>query len=123
MSKLKEFIANGTKRVEEDMARQNELTFSNCKTLILDMDTEQLDELIHTIKYRRDEINRELKDSFVVGDKVWFTHSRDNKTINGTVSKVNRKRLVVKEDNNEWMAWNVPPSILTKLTDKGVDNG
>ena len=123
MSKLKEFIDSGTKRVEEDMARQNELTFSNCKTLILDMDTEQLDELIHTIKYRRDEINRELKDSFIVGDRVWFTHHNNSKTVSGTISKINRKRIVVKEDDNEWMAWNVPPSILTKLTDKGVDNG
>ena len=43
------------------MGNTDELTFSNCKTLILDMDTEQLDELIHTVKYRRDEINRELK--------------------------------------------------------------
>jgi putative ribosome biogenesis GTPase RsgA len=105
------------------MSNTEELTFKNCKTLILTMDTEQLDELIHAIKYRRDEINRELKDKFVVGDKVWFTHNRDNKTISGTVSKVNRKRLVVKEDGSEWTAWNVPPSILTKLTNKGVDNG
>ena len=102
--------------------KTNELTFNNCKTFVLTMDRKQLDELVDTIKYRRDELNRKLKDSFSVGDKVSFISSRDNKTINGTVSKVNRKRLVVKEDNSEWMAWNVPPSILTKLTNKGVDN-
>ena len=45
------------------MSNTEELTFKNCKTLILTMDTEQLDELIHAIKYRRDEINRELKDN------------------------------------------------------------
>ena len=103
------------------MGNTDELTFKNCKTLILDMGTKQLDELIETIKYRRDEINRSLKNSFVVGDKVSFTSK--NKIYNCTISKINRKRLVVKEDDNEWRAWDVPPSILTKLTEKGVDNG
>ena len=104
------------------MSKTNELTFNNCKTLVITMDINELDELAKVIRFRRNEINRELKDDFLIGDKVSFT-GRNNNLVMGTITKINRKNVVVTEDDNKWMAWNVPPSMLTKKTNKGVDNG
>ena len=56
------------------------------------------------------------KHSLNVQDKVTFISSRKgNATITGTITKINRTRALVKDDNTE-TTWRVPFSMLSKLS-------
>jgi len=50
---------------------------------------------------------------FHVGDTVAFDSRRSGR-VYGTVKKVNRKTIIVKE-NSGYMTWKVSPSLLTKM--------
>ena len=83
---------------------------SNIKNQILTMTRGELKELSNTIRYRRDELSKEEKDSFKVGDSVYFMHN--NKKNYGTITKKNPKKLKVDLWLNRFESWGVPPSML-----------
>ena len=88
------------------------MNIQEIKSGILGLDTNGLNEVISTIQYRRKELNRQVKNQFSVGDRVWF-NSRKGTKIEGKVSKINRKNIVVSQDNS-YVSWNVTPSLLKR---------
>ena len=62
--------------------------------LVYQMDNDQLNQLVESIKLKRTHLSRQAVRSFSVGNVVSFT-SRDGNTYTGTVRKVNRKYIVV----------------------------
>ncbi len=62
--------------------------------LVYQMDNDQLNQLVESIKLKRTHLSRQAVRSFAVGNEVSFT-SRDGRTYTGTVRKVNRKYVVV----------------------------
>tara|TARA_Y100001963_G_C6722070_1_gene419605 strand:+ start:856 stop:1146 length:291 start_codon:yes stop_codon:yes gene_type:complete len=96
------------------MKGNNDMNLSEIKGGILTLDNDGLNEIISTINFRRREISQRIKNQFKVGDRVWF-NGRRNKRVEGTIDKINRKNIVVKEDNG-WTSWNVSPSLLKELT-------
>ena len=73
------------------------------------MDIEQLKIVADEIKLRRTLLGNQLTRSLIVGDTVSF-QGRGGTTEHGTVTKVNRKTVIVKTGNN---TWKVPASMLT----------
>ena len=87
------------------------MDISEIKSGILGLDSDGLDVITNAINYRRKEVNQEIKNQFNVGDNVRFIGQGDE--IRGTITKINRKYIVVKE-NEGWTQWNVSPSLLKK---------
>ena len=73
------------------------------------MDTEQLKIVADEIKLRRTLLGNQLTRSLMVGDTVSF-QGRAGTTEQGTVTKINRKTVIVKTGHN---TWKVPASMLT----------
>jgi hypothetical protein len=76
---------------------------------------DQLDSIIMAIKFARNQLATKAKGSFVKGTKVKFTSSRNGQTILGTVDKVNRKFILVREDKPGIQiggVWRVPANML-----------
>jgi hypothetical protein len=73
------------------------------------MDNEQLNEVAHAIKLRRNFIASHAVRQFVIGDRVEFSGKRG--TVVGEIKKVNRKNLVV-EDLNTMQSWRVPANMV-----------
>ena len=73
------------------------------------MDIEQLKIVADEIKLRRTLLGNQLTRSLMVGDTVSF-QGRAGTTEQGTVTKVNRKTVIVKAGHN---TWKVPASMLT----------
>ena len=73
------------------------------------MDNEQLNEVAHAIKLRRNFIASHAVRQFVIGDRVEFSGKRG--TVVGEIKKVNRKNLVV-EDLNTMQMWKVPANMV-----------
>jgi len=81
---------------------------------ILGLSNNEIDKIITTINFRRREIGNQIKGQFRIGDNVWFDKKRDGLRISGKVCKINRKNIQVRENDKNWMVWNVSPSLLTK---------
>jgi hypothetical protein len=79
-----------------------------------DFTNEQLNSILSAIKYRRSELTRQAKRSFTTGSRVKFTNSRTGKIVIGTVQKVNRKFVIVREPASSFYStqWRVPASML-----------
>ena len=73
------------------------------------MDNEQLNEVAHAIKLRRNFIASHAVRQFVIGDRVEFNGKRGK--VVGEIKKVNRKNLVV-EDLNPMQMWKVPANMV-----------
>ena len=73
------------------------------------MDTQQLKIVADEIKLRRTLLGNQLTRSLMVGDAVSF-QGRAGTTEQGTVTKINRKTVIVKTVHN---TWKVPASMLT----------
>ena len=78
-----------------------------------DFTNEQLNGIGMAIKYRRNQIAKAVKSGLCVGDTVRF-NGRNGQYVIGTVSKVNRKFVLVKENRGAYlpMTWRVPASML-----------
>lgn len=77
---------------------------------------EQLNAIADAIKFARAQIANQVKGSMVKGTKVKFTSSRSGQTILGTVDKVNRKFILVRENKPGSLVgsiWRVPANMLT----------
>tara|TARA_Y100001963_G_scaffold96355_1_gene132665 strand:- start:1891 stop:2211 length:321 start_codon:yes stop_codon:yes gene_type:complete len=88
--------------------KTNKLT--EVQTMIMTMDSDEMNEVIEMIKFRRNQIQSEAKKMFKVGDKVYFVSKRQGK-IYGTVEKINRKYIII-DQTNGMMSWRVSPSFL-----------
>ena len=73
------------------------------------MDNEQLNEVAHAIKLRRNFLASRAVRQFVIGDRVEFNGKRGK--VVGEIKKVNRKNLVV-EDLNTMTRWKVPANMV-----------
>jgi hypothetical protein len=76
---------------------------------------DQLDSIIMAIKFARNQLASQAKSSLRKGVKVKFTSSRNGQTILGTVEKVNRKFIIVREDKQNSLigsVWRVPANML-----------
>jgi|APSaa5957512622_1039677.scaffolds.fasta_scaffold72584_2 hypothetical protein len=82
------------------------------KSGVLGLDTDGLNEVINTIKFRRKELSRLVKNQFSVGDKVSF-NGKSRGPIEGVITKINRKNIVVQQNDN-FTSWNVTPTLLKK---------
>lgn len=70
---------------------------------------EQLDSVLMAVKYRRAQIGRDTKRALVPGDVVRFTHPKTGRTHQGSVVKINIKKIKVLEGNT---TWNVPANMI-----------
>jgi len=77
-----------------------------------DFTNEQLDSIVMAVKFARNTIAKRNKSSLWVGDTVKFTSSRRGELIMGTVQKINRKFIVVRENGNRNLTWRVPANML-----------
>ena len=76
---------------------------------------DQLDSIIQAIKFARNQLATKAKSTLVKGTKVKFVSSRNGQTILGTVEKVNRKFIVVRENKANSLVgslWRVPANML-----------
>lgn len=75
---------------------------------------EQLSSIIMAVKFARNQIVKQNRGSMVVGTKVKFTSSRSGRTVFGTVQKVNRKFIIVRENGYNTLGgtWRVPANML-----------
>ena len=75
---------------------------------------DQLTSIGDAIKFARSEIAQKNKYTLKVGTKVKFNSSRSGQTIQGTVEKVNRKFIIVRENGKAFGgSWRVPANMLS----------
>ena len=88
--------------------------------LIYQMEGNQLQEVIEAVQLKRQYLAKQAIRNFIVGDMVQFTSKRTGGKVNATVEKVNRKYVIV-STHIGGQKWRVPASMLTKLSDIGVE--
>ena len=71
---------------------------------------EELDEVVRSVKTRRNDLAKQLKATLSKGDFV-LVDNRNGKVERGTIVKVNKTRAVVTINNQ---GWNVPLSMIRK---------
>jgi len=77
---------------------------------------EQLNSIGDAIRFARAQLTNQVKSTLVKGSTVKFTNSRSGQTILGTVDKVNRKFILVRENKPGALVgsvWRVPANMLT----------
>lgn len=70
---------------------------------------DQLQSILHAVKYRRAQITKANVRQFWNGDSVKFVNPRTGRVHIGVVAKVKIKNVTVREGNTNW---NVPASML-----------
>jgi uncharacterized protein YkvS len=81
-------------------------------TAIHNMNASEVDQVVEAIKLQRTFLAKTSARSFSVGDAVQFT-GRGNRTVIGTVQKVNPKTIIV--DSPSQGRWKVTASMLKSL--------
>ena len=89
--------------------------------LIYQMDGPQLQEIIEAVQLKRQYLAKQAIKNFIKGDMVQFTSRRTGGKVNATVEKVNRKYVIV-STHIGGQKWRVPASMLTKLSDIGIES-
>ena len=87
-------------------------TVQTAVTAIRNADRNELNQIIEAVKLQQTYLAKQSARTFSVGDAVQFT-GRGNRTVVGTVSKVNPKTIVV--DSPSQGRWKVTASMLTSL--------
>ena len=87
-------------------------TVQTAVTAIRNADRNELNQIIEAVKLQQTWLAKQSARTFSVGDAVKFT-GRGNRTVVGTVSKVNPKTIVV--DSPSQGRWKVTASMLTSL--------
>jgi hypothetical protein len=72
---------------------------------------DQLTSIGDAIRFARAQLGQQNKYTLTVGTKVKFTNSRSGKIVFGSVEKINRKFIMVRE--NGYGTWRVPASMLS----------
>ena len=83
--------------------------FATAVTAIHKMNNDELNAVVRAIKDRRTYLARQQAVTFAVGDRVSFA-ARGMQVL-GTVTKVNTKTILVKQDN-AYTTWKVHASLL-----------
>lgn len=86
---------------------------ASIKAAVLGMNAQEMNELVDIIKYRRRELQTQIKNSFSVGQRVSIKAKGGN--IIGKIVKINPKRIVVEEEKNKYQTWSCTPSLLTAI--------
>lgn len=73
---------------------------------------DQLDSIMMAVKFARNQLATKNKFAFRAGSQVKFTSSRNGQTVLGTVEKVNRKFIIVRENGKAFGSWRVPANML-----------
>ena len=73
---------------------------------------DQLSSIQMAIQYARNQLVQKNTGSLVIGTRVKFTSSRTGQTVLGTVQKVNRKYIMVRENGKAHGSWRVPANML-----------
>jgi hypothetical protein len=73
---------------------------------------EQLDSIQMAIKFARTQLAQKAKFTFRAGSQVKFTSSKTGQSVLGTVEKVNRKFIIVRENGKAFGNWRVPANML-----------
>ena len=92
------------------------LTIAEINTAIIagNFTNDQLNSIGDAIKFARAQIANQNKFTLVKGSQVKFTNSRSGQTVLGTVEKVNRKFIIVRETGKAFGGnWRVPANMLT----------
>jgi hypothetical protein len=71
----------------------------------------ELDSIISAVKFARSGIANQNKQAMTIGSIVKFTSSRTGMIVTGTVQKINRKFIIVRE-TNKLSNWRVPANML-----------
>ena len=87
-------------------------TVQTAVTAIRNADRNELNQIIDAVKLQQNFLARTQARTFTIGDAVQFK-GRGNRTVVGTVSKVNPKTIVV--DSPSQGRWKVTASMLTSL--------
>ena len=87
-------------------------TVKTAVTAIRNADRNELNQIIEAVRLQQNFLARQSARSFMKGDAVQFT-GRGNRTVVGTVVKVNPKTIVV--DSPSQGRWKVTASMLTSL--------
>jgi len=74
---------------------------------------EDLNSIGDAIKFARGQLAQKAKFTLRTGSQVKFTNSRSGQTVLGTVEKVNRKYIIVREHGKAFGGnWRVPANML-----------
>jgi hypothetical protein len=73
---------------------------------------EDLNSIGDAIKFARAQLAQKAKFTFRAGSQVKFTSSKSGLTVLGTVEKVNRKFIIVRENGKAFGNWRVPANML-----------
>ena len=84
----------------------------NAAILAGNFTNEQLNSIADAIKFARSQIANQVKFTLVKGSQVKFTSSRTGQQVLGTVEKVNRKFIIVRENGKAFGNWRVPANML-----------
>lgn len=81
----------------------------NSAIMFGDFTNDQLESIIHAVKYRRSQIGQEAKRALRVGASVKFYSSKRGQTYFGTVNKIAIKYITVSTPQG---LWKVPANML-----------
>ena len=73
---------------------------------------DEMDSIQMAIKFAKAQLATKNKFTFRAGSQVKFTSNKTGVTVLGTVEKVNRKYIVVRENGKAFGNWRVPANML-----------
>ena len=83
---------------------------------IMQMDSDDIEHVVNAVRSRREMLSIKAKAQFRIGDRVKFFSRRSQEEIEGTVHKINRKKIVVSVGA---ISWTVPPTMLERIDSNG----
>lgn len=88
------------------------LTISEVNSAIMHQEwtNDQLMSMAMSIKYARERLTKRTVWSLTLGANVKFVHTRTGRVHVGTVTKINRKKVIVREGATNWT---VPAAMLS----------
>ena len=79
---------------------------------IMQMEADDIEHIVSAVRNRREMLSIKAKAQFRIGDRVKFFSRRSQEEVEGTVDKINRKRIVVSVGA---VSWTVPPTMLERI--------
>ena len=79
---------------------------------IMQMDTDDIEHVVNAVHDRREMLSIRAKAQFRIGDRVKFFSRRNQEEVEGTVHKINRKKIQVSVGA---ITWTVPPTMLERI--------
>ena len=83
---------------------------------IMQMDSDDIEHVVNAVRNRREMLSIKAKAQFRIGDRVKFFSRRNQEEVEGTVLKINRKKIVVSVGA---ISWTVPPTMLERIDSNG----